>query len=191
MAQVVATAAGRRLTIDTGALDGFLADAEVGASIACNGVCLTATSLDGAVFEADAGPETLALTTVGAWQAGKAINIERSLKLGDEVGGHLVLGHVDGVGTVTGLAPGSGGTLTMTVGAPGALMPLIAKKGSVALDGVSLTVNEVTGDGFTVGLIPHTLAITSLKSLAVGDVVNLEVDMMARYAARLLEFSGE
>lgn len=190
LAGIETTAAGRRLTIDTGDVGtGFLADAAVGASIACSGVCLTATALDGAVFEADAGPETLALTTIGDWQAGRRINLERSLKLGDEVGGHLVLGHVDGIGGVQAATAGDGGTLTLAVEAPAALLPLIAKKGSIAVDGVSLTVNAVGPDHFTLGLIPHTLAVTALQDLAVGDTVNLEVDMMARYAARLLEFS--
>ncbi len=190
VARMTTSAAGRRLAIDTAGLSGFLDDAAVGASIACNGVCLTATVLDGAVFEADAGPETLARTTLAAWQEGAEVNVERSLKLGDEVGGHLVLGHVDGVGSVAEVTPGDGGTCTLAIAAPAGLLPLIAKKGSIAVDGVSLTVNEVAGDRFTLGLIPHTLAVTTLKGLAGGDAVNLEVDMMARYAARLLEFQG-
>ena len=196
MAEAEETAHGRHLVVDTTGVSGdFLSGAAIGASIACDGVCLTVTATTGAMFAADAGPETLALTTVDGWQAGRRINLERSLRLGDEIGGHLVLGHVDGRGTVAASTPGPGGTLTLTIDAPLALAPLITHKGSLTLDGVSLTVNSVGGaaDGagagrFTVGLIKHTLATTRLEDLAVGDAVNLEVDMMARFAARLQEF---
>lgn len=203
VAEAAKTEHGRNLVIDTAGVGGgvsggedFLKGVAIGASIACDGVCLTVTATSGATFTADAGPETLALTTVGGWQAGRRINLERSLRLGDEMGGHLVLGHVDGRGTVAAATPGAGGTLALTIDGPAELAPLITHKGSVTVDGVSLTVNTVgrAADGgpgagrFTVGLIKHTLATTRLDDLAVGDVVNLEVDMMARFAARLLEF---
>ena len=164
-----------------------------GASIACSGVCLTVVASgeeSGRTwFAADAAAETLRLTTVGRWRAGAHINIERSLKIGDELGGHLVSGHVDGLAELT-----ERKDLTdmarLTFRAPRELSRFIAMKGSVALDGVSLTVNEVEDDTFSVLIIPHTLKVTTLGELAVGDEVNLEVDLMARYAARLLEARG-
>jgi riboflavin synthase len=162
----------------------------IGASIACGGVCLTvvARGRDGARswFAVDAAAETLRLTTVGRWRAGTRINLERSLKAGDELGGHIVAGHADGLARLV-----ARDDLTdmaqLSFRAPSELARFIAAKGSVALDGVSLTVNEVAGDRFSVLIIPHTLAVTTLGALAVGDDVNLEVDLMARYAARLLE----
>jgi riboflavin synthase len=162
----------------------------VGASIACGGVCLTvvARGKDGnrAWFAVDAAAETLRLTTVRGWQKGTRINLERALKIGDELGGHIVAGHADGLAAVL-----SREDLTdmarMTFRAPAELARFIAPKGSVALDGVSLTVNEVAGDTFSVLIIPHTLQVTMLGRLADGDQVNLEVDLMARYAARLME----
>lgn len=163
---------------------------DIGASIACSGVCLTvvARGRDGnrACFAVDAAAETLRVTTVGGWQSGRRINLERALKVGDELGGHIVAGHVDGLATVharedlTDMA-------RLTFRAPAELARFIAAKGSVALDGVSLTVNEVAGDTFSVLIIPHTLKATTLGSYAIGDAVNLEVDLMARYAARLME----
>ncbi len=188
---------GRHLEIDAVEAGGdFLKDLAIGASIACDGVCLTVTAAAGAVFEADVGRETLLLTTVGDWQAGRRINLERSLRLGDEVGGHLVLGHVDGRGAVAEAKAGPGGTLDLTIDAAADLAPLITRKGSITVDGVSLTVNTVgpadsaTAGRFTVGLIGHTLQVTRLGDLVVGDAVNLEVDMMARFAARRQEFQG-
>jgi riboflavin synthase len=161
-----------------------------GASIACSGVCLTVVETGEKAgrtwFAADAAAETLRLTAVGRWRVGTRINLERSLKVGDELGGHLVAGHVDGLATVlkrddmTDMA-------RFALRAPAALSRFIAMKGSVALDGVSLTVNEVEGDMFSVLVIPHTLKVTTLGVLAAGDEVNLEVDQMARYAARLME----
>jgi len=161
-----------------------------GASIACSGVCLTVvgTGEEGgrAWFAADAGAETLRLTTAGAWRQGAKLNLERALKIGDELGGHLVSGHVDGIAELiaredlTDMA-------RLAFRAPAALSRFIAQKGSVALDGVSLTVNEVDDDSFAVLIIPHTLAVTTLGALRVGDPVNLEIDQMARYAARLME----
>ncbi|MBX9775022.1 MAG: riboflavin synthase [Xanthobacteraceae bacterium] len=161
-----------------------------GASIACSGACLTVVGIgeeDGRTwFAVDAAAETLRLTTVGRWQHGTRINLERALKVGDELGGHIVAGHVDGLATLlkredlTEMA-------RMTLRAPKPLARFIAPKGSVTLDGVSLTVNGVEGDTFTVLIIPHTLKVTTLGALAAGHEINLEVDLMARYAARLTE----
>ena len=161
-----------------------------GASIACSGVCLTVVEIGEEKgrtwFAVDAAAETLRITTVGRWRQGTRINLERALKLGDELGGHIVAGHADGVATIV-----ERGDLTdmarFVLRAPHDLARFIAPKGSVALDGVSLTVNEVEGDVFSVLVIPHTLKVTTLGALAVGDPVNLEVDSMARYAARHTE----
>jgi riboflavin synthase len=159
-----------------------------GASIACNGVCLTVVGAgeeDGHTwFSADAAAETLAVTTAGSWQVGTRLNLERSLRIGDELGGHIVVGHVDGVAELVG-RDDLGDMARLAFLAPAALSRFIAVKGSVALDGVSLTVNEVAGDQFSVLIIPHTLAVTSFNALGQGDFVNLEVDLMARYVARL------
>jgi riboflavin synthase len=161
-----------------------------GASIACAGVCLTVVDTgeeDGRVwFAVDAANETLSVTTVGRWRHGSRINLERSLKMGDELGGHLVAGHVDGVARVVAREDMTG-TARFSLRAPAALARFIAPKGSVALDGVSLTVNAVEGDTFSVLIIPHTLQVTTFGALAKDDNVNLEIDTMARYAARLLE----
>lgn len=161
-----------------------------GASIACAGVCLTvtATGLEAGRtwFTADAGAETLKLTTAGQWKSGTRINLERALKVGDELGGHMVAGHVDGMAEVSG-RDDLADMVRLLFRAPKALMPLIAVKGSVALDGVSLTVNSVGAIDFSVLLIPHTLHSTTLGALRKGDRVNLEADTMARYAARLAE----
>jgi riboflavin synthase len=161
-----------------------------GASIACSGTCMTVVAIgeeDGRTwFSVDAAAETLRLTTVGRWRHGTTINLERPLKVGDELGGHIVAGHVDGLATLV-----QREDLTemarMTLRAPHALAKFIAPKGSVTLDGVSLTVNEVDGDTFAVLIIPHTLKVTTIGPLRVGDAVNLEIDTMARYAARLME----
>ena len=169
----------------------------LGASIACSGPCLTVTSFGprqegGSWFEVDAAAETLARTTVGAWRTGSRINLERSLKIGDELGGHIVTGHVDGVTEivereeVTGEAEW-GASARFVLRAPSALMRFIAEKGSVTLDGTSLTVNSVAEDTFSVLIIPHTLAVTTWGDRQSGDRLNLEVDLMARYAARLVE----
>ena len=162
----------------------------IGASIACAGVCMTvvATGTQGGrgMFSVDAAAETLRLTTVGRWRKGTRINLERSLKMGDELGGHLVSGHVDGLAELakredlTDMA-------RLTLRVPKPLARFIAQKGSVALDGVSLTVNDVTDDTFSVLIIPHTLAVTTFGAWKQGDSINLEVDVMARYAARLME----
>ena len=161
-----------------------------GASIACAGVCLTVVGIGETggrtFFAADAAAETLRLTTVGRWRVGTKINLERPLRLGDELGGHMVAGHVDGVATVTKREPMTE-MARFELRAGHQLARFIAPKGSVALDGVSLTINEVAGDTFSVLIIPHTLKVTTLGTLAVGEEVNLEVDRMARYAARLIE----
>jgi riboflavin synthase len=137
-------------------------------------------------FAADAGAETLRLTTARAWRQGAKLNLERALKIGDELGGHLVSGHVDGIAELTARQDLTD-MARLAFRAPAALSRFIAQKGSVALDGVSLTVNEVDDDSFAVLIIPHTLAVTTLGALRVGDPVNLEIDQMARYAARLME----
>ena len=166
------------------------AELKDGASIACSGVCLTVVGAgeeDGrAWFAADAAAETLRVTTVGRWRHGTRVNLERPLKFGDELGGHLVAGHVDGVAQVI-ARDDMTDMARFVLRAPGELARFIAPKGSVALDGVSLTVNAVEGDGFSVLIIPHTLQVTTFGALAKGDELNLEIDTMARYAARLME----
>jgi riboflavin synthase len=166
------------------------ASIDIGASIACSGVCLTAveTAKTGNrdTFAVDAAAETLRLTTVGRWKQGARINLERSLRMGDELGGHLVSGHVDGLAEVAAREDMTG-MARFVLRVPKPLAKFIAQKGSVALDGVSLTVNEVTDDTFSVLIIPHTLSVTTFGALRQGDTINLEVDVMARYAARLME----
>jgi riboflavin synthase len=157
----------------------------VGASIACSGVCLTAIERGPGWFRVQASAETRARSTLGSWRVGTRVNLERSLKLGDELGGHLVAGHVDSVGRLVS-ERAEGDSVRLVFEAPAALAPGIASKGSIAVDGVSLTVNEVTGARFGVNIIPHTRAVTSLGSLKVGDAVNLELDLVARYVARLM-----
>lgn len=168
------------------------ANIAIGASIASNGVCLTAvaTGREGGRnwYEADAGAETLRLTTAQSWRVGTRLNLERALKVGDELGGHIVLGHVDGVARVVS-RENLPDMARFTLEAPHALARFIAQKGSVCLDGVSLTVNTVEGDRFSVLIIPHTLTATTLGAWQDGTMVNLEVDQLARYAARLSEAS--
>jgi riboflavin synthase len=165
----------------------------IGASIACSGVCLTVVGRgkggkdgDRGWFSVDAAAETLRVTTVGRWRSGSRINLERALKVGDELGGHIVAGHADGV-TILTMREESDDMARLTFRVPAELARFIASKGSVAVDGVSLTVNEVTGDTFAVLIIPHTLAVTTLGTLRIGEPANLEVDLMARYTARLME----
>jgi riboflavin synthase len=161
-----------------------------GASIACNGVCLTVVAAgvddDDTWFAVDAAAETLAVTTAGDWRHGTRLNLERALKIGDELGGHIVAGHIDGIAELMG-RDDLGHMARLAFRAPAQLSRFIAAKGSVALDGVSLTVNEAEGDRFAVLIIPHTLDVTTFGALRAGDPVNLEVDLMARYAARLIE----
>jgi riboflavin synthase len=178
-------AADMRLTITAPWPD--TASIPIGASIGCSGCCLTAVEVGDEWFAADASAATLSRTTLGRWQIGTRVNLERSLRLGDELGGHLVSGHVDGLGEVLSAAP-EHGSVRFVFRVPSELARFIAVKGSVAVDGVSLTVNEVTDDTFGVNIIPHTAAVTSFGSLRPGDAVNLEIDMLARYVARLAEF---
>jgi riboflavin synthase len=161
--------------------------AALGASIACSGCCLTATEFPPNSFAVDASAETLAMTTLGTWTTGTSVNLERSLKLGDELGGHLVSGHVDGVGTAVSATPENAST-RWRFRVPRDLARFIAAKGSVAVDGVSLTVNDVADDTFGVNIIPHTASVTRFGTLAPDDKVNIEIDMLARYVARLAEF---
>lgn len=177
---------------------------DIGASIACAGVCLTVTALrprtdgeSGCIFQVEAAAETLSKTQVGAWEIGTAINLERSLKVGDELGGHLVTGHVDGVGQILKIEPIApdpdepwGATARFHIRAPQGMPRFIAAKGSICLDGTSLTVNTVEDDVFTVLLIPHSFAVTTWGQRGEGDPVHVEVDLMARYAARLAEARG-
>ncbi len=159
---------------------------ELGASIAADGVCLTVVALGDDWYEVDISGETLSKTNLGEWAAGRRVNLERALRVGDELGGHIVSGHVDGVAEVTGLER-EGDSLRVTLEAPPELARFIAPKGSVALNGTSLTVNEVAGTRFGVNLIAHTRAVTNWGAVAPAARVNLEVDMLARYVARLQE----
>ena len=159
---------------------------EIGASIAHNGVCLTVIELGPDWYGIQASAETLTLTTMGSWQPGRRVNLERALKVGDELGGHIVSGHVDGIATLIEQRQ-ENQSVRLTFEVPASLAKFVAAKGSVALDGVSLTVNEVSGARFGVNIIPHTQSVTSFGTLSVGDRVNLEIDMLARYVARLIE----
>lgn len=172
------------VTVDAGDLD--LSDVAIGDSIACNGVCLTVTSLVPKGFTVDVSQETLQVTA--GFGSGNAINLEKSLRLSDRLGGHLVSGHVDGVGMVTAVKSVDANREIM-VRFPAELGRYIARKGSITVNGASMTVNIVTTDTFSVNLIPHTLAITNLKDLKQGDRVNLEVDLVARYVDRILSTS--
>jgi riboflavin synthase len=170
---------------------------ETGASIACNGICLTVietgtnAGTDGGQnwFEVAASSETKSRTTLDAWQPGQRINLEPSLRLGDELGGHIVSGHIDGVGEITGIRA-EGDSHRLTLRAPDTLARFIAAKGSICVDGISLTVNEVDGSEFGVNIIPHTWSVTSLAGAKPGGQVNLEIDLLARYVARLNEVAG-
>jgi riboflavin synthase len=157
----------------------------LGASIACSGACLTVVAVEPGAFAVQASVETLARTTLGEWEEGAPVNLEKSLRLGDELGGHLVLGHVDGMAQIVERRR-EAESVRFVFDAPEELATFIAPKGSVALDGVSLTVNEVAQNRFGVNIIPHTLACTNFGSLRVGQRVNLEIDLIARYVARLL-----
>ena len=159
---------------------------EIGASIACDGVCLTVVALGPDWFEVDASAETLSKSNLAGWAPGQRINRERALKVGDELGGHIVSGHVDGTAEVVAVQD-EGDSTRVTFRTPEALAKFVAPKGSVALNGTSLTVNEVAGRDFGVNFIPHTKEATTWGSVAVGDAVNLEVDTLARYVARLAE----
>ncbi len=158
----------------------------IGASIACSGCCLTAVELGPDWFAVDASAETLAHTVLGTWQPGTHVNLERALRMGDELGGHIVSGHVDGVGEILSRTPENGST-RFRIRVPAALARFIATKGSVAVNGISLTVNEVEADAFGINIIPHTLDHTDLGQLEPGSRVNIEIDTLARYVARLAE----
>jgi riboflavin synthase len=173
-----------RLRVATGALD--VADVQLGESISVNGVCLTVVAFDGASFDADASNETLALTTLGALAPGAPVNLERALLPTTRLGGHLVAGHVDGLGRVESIAD-DGRSQRWRFTAPASLLRYVAVKGSICVDGVSLTVNAVDAQGFEVNLVPHTIAHTAFSATPVGAAVNLEVDLIARYAERLLQ----
>jgi riboflavin synthase len=162
---------------------------DLGASIACSGVCLTVVDKSPGRFSVDVSAESVARTAPAMWTAGARLNLERAMKLGDELGGHIVTGHVDGVGAIADVTP-VGDSRRVTVAVPAALAPFVAPKGSIAVDGVSLTVNEVVDDAdgtarFTLNLIPHTWSVTTLGDLAPGRGVNLEIDVLARYLARM------
>ena len=175
-----------RLTVEAGTLG--LDDVALGDSIACNGVCLTVVELEGNSFRVDVSPETFSCT-VGL-EAPGAINLEKALRVSDRLGGHIVSGHVDGVGEVVKFAP-IGESHELVIRAPAPIAGYIAKKGSVTVNGVSLTVNRVEGRDFWINLIPHTVAVTNLKHLAPGSRVNLEIDLIARYVERMLEWKND
>lgn len=170
-----------RVAMDAGALPLAL-----GASIACDGICLTVTTHDAASFTADLSHETLACTNARHWQVGTRINLEASLRVGDALGGHFVSGHVDAVAAVCSVTP-HGDATDITIALPAAIAPYVAAKGSIAINGISLTVNRVSADDFALTIIPHTMQHTTLRDVAVGSLVNLEIDMLARYAVRALE----
>jgi riboflavin synthase len=168
-----------------------VAGIDIGASIACNGVCLTVIALGRDPqnwFDVQISAETVGATNVSGWAVGKRLNLERALKVGDELGGHIVSGHVDGVAEVVALRD-EGDSTRVTFRAPEALARFIAPKGSVALDGTSLTVNEVAGRDFGINFIPHTKTATTWGDVAVGDLINIEIDTMARYVARLQDYA--
>lgn len=176
---------GLRLTVDAGALD--LADVAIGDSISHNGVCLTVVALSGNSFNVDVSQETLSCT-VGLDAPGE-VNLEKAMRLSDRLGGHLVSGHVDGVGEVVSFQP-VGESHELVIRAPAELAKYISRKGSITVNGVSLTTNSVDGAVFSINLIPHTVAVTTLKHLTAGSPVNLEVDLLARYVERMLGVSG-
>ena len=174
----------QRLAIQAGALD--MSDVQLGDSIAVNGVCLTVVDFAQNSFDVDVSAETLSCTV--GFEVSSAVNLEKALRLADRLGGHLVSGHVDGLGEVISFAP-AGDCFVLEVAAPDAIAKYVAAKGSITINGVSLTVNQVAGNCFAVNLIPHTLEVTTLKQLKAGSRVNLEVDLLARYAERLLHYT--
>ena len=188
--EVVPLGGGQDMRLVVGVPQGWadMAAIPLGASIACSGCCLTAIELGPDWFAITASAETLSKTTLGAWAPGTRINLERPLKVGDELGGHIVSGHVDGLGEVIARTPEEG-SVRWRFRVPPSIARFIAPKGSVAIDGVSLTVNEVDGETFGVNIIPHTAAVTSFGLLKVGDRVNIEIDTVARYVARLADYA--
>jgi riboflavin synthase len=183
----IADGDGRRMTIATRLP---LAEIPLGGSIATSGICFTAVDKGDDWFTVEASGATLEVTTAGAWTVGDSVNLERSLRIGDEMGGHIVFGHVDAVGEILALEP-IGESHRLEVRVPSSLAPLIAVKGSIAVDGISLTVNEAGADRFALNVIPHTWRATNLALRKAGDRVNVEVDMLARYVARQLAFRVE
>lgn len=173
-----------RLTLATGALD--LSDVQLGDSIATNGVCLTAIELGAGFFVADVSAETLGVTTLGAMKVGSRVNLEKALRLADRLGGHLVSGHVDGVGEVVRVAQDAR-SWRFVIAAPKAIAHYIAHKGSICINGISLTVNHVDGHTFDVNIVPHTMDNTTIADWQIGTQLNLEVDLLARYLERLLQ----
>ena len=163
---------------------------DIGASIACSGICLTVIDRQNHWFEVAASAETVAVTTLGNWQQGDRINLERALCLGDEFGGHIVSGHVDGLAVITSITP-AGDSHVVWLEAPQALAKFVAPKGSVALDGVSLTVNAVKGNAFSLNIIQHSWNVTGWGQAVVGQKMNMEIDMLARYVARLAAFDKD
>jgi riboflavin synthase len=178
----------RRVTVRCGLDMGSVA---IGASIACSGACMTVVEKGADSFAADVSGESVSRTAAGMWETGARLNLERALKIGDELGGHIVTGHVDGVGTVLGVCE-EGGSHRVGIRVPPGIAPFVAPKGSITVDGVSLTVNEVSdaedGTHFAVNIIPHTWAVTTLGDLTVGREVNLEIDVLARYLKRMRDF---
>lgn len=190
---------GHLASIDTGSGDARLriavgslpfSEVQLGESIAVNGVCLTVVAFNANFFEADASNETLSLTTLGALVPGAPLNLERAMRPTDRLGGHMVSGHVDGVGTVLDIQPDARAQ-RWRFAAPRALLRYVASKGSICVDGVSLTVNQVDAEGFEVALIPHTVSNTAFAGTAIGAAVNLEIDLVARYVERLLGAHSE
>lgn len=174
-----------RISVDCGY---DMAGVSLGASIACSGACLTVVDKGAHWFAAELSAETVSRTAQGMWQPGRQLNLERALKVGDELGGHIVTGHVDGVGTVVSVEP-VGDSRRVTIAMPQAIAPFVAAKGSITVDGVSLTVNEASADRFSFNLIPHSASHTTLGSIAAGQEVNLEIDILARYLSRMRELS--
>lgn len=184
--RVVKGREGARLVIGA---EKVLGDTKVGDSVAVNGACLTVTEVEAGQFTADCMAETLSRTTIGTIERGRRVNLERALALGQRLGGHMVLGHVDAVGKVKSIKP-RGDSLEVEVSLPEEIESLVAEKGSVAVDGVSLTIIRVGSEGFVVGLIPHTIAATTLVDLGPGSRVNLEADVIARYVQRCMAVTG-
>jgi len=185
--EVITDTGDRRLRISC---DWDCAAIDIGASIACSGICLTVIDRQDHWFEVAASAETMAVTTLGNWQQGNRINLERALCLGDELGGHIVSGHVDGLAVITSITP-AGDSHVVWLEAPQALAKFVAPKGSVALDGVSLTVNAVKGNAFSLNIIQHSWEVTDWGQAVVGQKMNMEIDMLARYVARLAAFDKD
>ena len=180
----------RRITVRCG---GAIEDVALGASIACSGVCLTVVDKGADWFAADVSGESVSRTAAGLWESNRQLNLERALRVGDELGGHIVTGHVDGIGTVVGISP-DGASHRVEIAVPAEIAPFVAPKGSVTVDGVSLTVNtvsdEASGTRFSVNIIPHSWSVTTLGALVEGQQVNIEIDVLARYLKRMHDLVG-